>query len=396
MPRYRITLDKPIPIRLSDELGRRVYFLSELVTDFLLVAQDERIVALEVTSGAPLDADLLEHEVNTVVAEDILPQRDVRAARIWESSLRGAPVRPVFDELVEAGFTVELGEGLIGLTGPVPQLIDYLDRRLRDVAVRRFHAQEYRYPTLLSGDVVQTAGYLASFPHLLFFVERLQGDPETYRAFADGLLAERPLSAQISTFAQPSGYMLPPTMCFHTYHQLSGATIPEGGLAITAVGKSFRHESRYHHSLERLWDFTIRETTFFGSAEAVLEQRRRFVEEAGLLAQELGLSGTIEASNDPFLVGADTAKRVWSQRLMEQKYELRVPVGADRSVAVASFNAHGEFFGRSFGINAADGAAVHSACTGFGLERFAYAYMCHHGIRPEAWPEPVRSAVLDD
>jgi seryl-tRNA synthetase len=61
---------------------------------------------------------------------------------------------------------------------------------------------------------------------------------------------------------------------------------------------------------------------------------------------------------------------------------------------VGSFNFHERFFGESFGITSAGGEGpVHTACAGFGLERFAYAFLCQHGLDPSGWPREVRDAV---
>jgi hypothetical protein len=84
---------------------------------------------------------------------------------------------------------------------------------------------------------------------------------------------------------------------------------------------------------------------------------------------------------------------VWSQHLLELKYELRLPLTADRDVAVCSFNFHDRFFGESFGIGTEDGVA-YTACAGFGLERLTYAFLCRHGVDPCGWPRDVREAVV--
>ncbi|MFC6929438.1 hypothetical protein ACFQHO_03115 [Actinomadura yumaensis] len=120
------------------------------------------------------------------------------------------------------------------------------------------------------------------------------------------------------------------------------------------------------------------------------------MERAWDLMDELGLGGRCEVANDPFFADAGTAERVWSQHLLELKYELRLPLDAERDVAVCSFNFHDRFFGESFGIGAEEGGeegAVHTSCAGFGLERLAYAFLCRHGAEPSAWPAGVRKAI---
>jgi hypothetical protein len=162
---------------------------------------------------------------------------------------------------------------------------------------------------------------------------------------------------------------------------------------VTSRGKSFRYESRYHRSLERLWDFTIREIVFMGERESVLAARQEFMLLTFDLVDQLELAGHCEVGNDPFFCTDDSAHKAWSQRLLELKYELQLEVEAGRTIAAASFNFHDDFFGSSFGITQGEGF-VHTACVGFGLERLLYAFLCRHGLDSRQWPSGL--AVVGD
>ncbi|MGH3368458.1 MAG: hypothetical protein ACRDPR_00490, partial [Nocardioidaceae bacterium] len=364
------------------------------------------IRAVDVTvRGAPAELDGLARKLRFVVANDVLAQRPVEPKVIWRGSVAREP-RDVFDELLAQGVAWEAGEGQIVVGEPVLALMDHLDARVRSLAVAEFGAREYRYPTIIPTAVMRRCGYFQSFPQLMMFVGRLHGDVDTYREFLDELADGRDLSDGLSSHCGDIDYCLPPTMCFHTYHQFADRPLPSPAMAITSRGKSFRFESRYRRSLERLWDFTIREIVFLGRLDFVLRSRSRLMERTFDLVEELGLGGHCEVAGDPFFVNADTAARVWSQQLLELKYELRLPLDADRDVAVCSFNRHDRFFAESFGIGPAAGeagegsadteeaeAAVHTACAGFGLERLAYAFLCRHGPDPARWPAGVRGAV---
>jgi hypothetical protein len=226
----------------------------------------------------------------------------------------------------------------------------------------------------------------------MMFVSRLHSDVDAYRGFLDGLAKGGDLGDGLRAYSSGFEHCLPPTMCFHTYHQLADQALPAPSFTITSRGKSFRFESRYRRSLERLWDFTIREIVFLGPRSHVLACRQRLMERTWELMETLGLGGRCEVANDPFFVDGSTAERIWSQHLLELKYELRLPLDHDRDVAVCSFNFHDRFFGESFGIKAEDGYA-HTACAGFGLERFAYAFLCRHGLDPDGWPQEAREAT---
>ncbi|GAA3971186.1 hypothetical protein GCM10023085_61730 [Actinomadura viridis] len=402
---YRIALDPPVPRTHANELSTRVFFVSEAIRDFALVPSESPsaspsgggsggeagIGAVRVTVDEGTDLDDLARKVRFVVANDVLRQRRPEPKVVWRGTADGT-VRDVFDDLRGRGAVWEAGEGQIGVGEPVLSLMDRLDGRIRALVAAEFGAEEHRYPTLIPTSAMRRCGYLRSFPQLTMFVARLHGDVDTYRTFLDELAAGADPSGALRSHAGDADHCLPPTMCFHTYHRFADAPLPGGAATVTARGKSFRYEARYRRSLERLWDFTIREVVLLGPRDRVLADRRRLMERAWDLMDDLGLGGRCEVAGDPFFADAGTAERVWSQHLLELKYELRLPLDGDRDVAVASFNFHDRFFGESFGIGGADGP-VHTSCAGFGLERLAYAFLCRHGADPARWPARVRKAV---
>ncbi|MFE6665141.1 hypothetical protein ACFVFH_16485 [Streptomyces sp. NPDC057697] len=392
----RLPLEPALPVELAQELSQRVYFVSDTITGFSLVRSADVITAVDVDVDAreetAVDTAGLTRRINLMTANDLVGQRITEPKVVWRAAGPG-PVTDVFDELVARGGAVEAGEGLIGVGEPVLSLMDHLDSLLRALVAEEFGAREYRYPTLISADVLRRTGYFESFPQMVMSVSRLHGDIDSYRGFLDALAGGDDLQSALGAHSGGFDHCLPPTMCFHTYHQFADAPLPAPSAVVTARGKSFRNESRYRRSLERLWDFTIREVVFLGTPEFVLDARRRLMERAYGLVDALGLGGRCEVAGDPFFLNDTTASRAWSQRLLELKYELRLPLGGEREVSVGSFNYHEQFFGRSFGIDGAGGEPVFTGCAGFGLERFAYAFLCRHGLDPAHWPRAVRAAV---
>ena len=390
--RHRIALDPAVPRAHAEEFSRRVFFVSEDILRFDLVG-GETITALDVEVAGTADVPALSRKLSQVITHDVLARQPHREQLVW-SSEPGRPAVDVFDELVARGAAVTMGEGLVAFGEPMLALTDYLDSRIRAMVREEFRAVEYRYPTLISTEVMRRCGYFSSFPQLMMFVSRLHADVDVYNDFLAGLTAGEDLSGLLRERSARVEQCLPPTMCFHTFAQLADSRLAPGPAVMTSRGKSFRHESRYRRSLERLWDFTIREIVFLSSRDQVLARRARLMEMTYALAGELGLGGRCEVANDPFFISADAGERVWSQRLLQLKYELRMPLDHERDVAVCSFNYHEKFFAGSFGITATDGGDVHTACAGFGLERFAYAFLCRHGLDPAGWPADVRRAVL--
>ncbi|MDF2988058.1 MAG: hypothetical protein K0R50_3568 [Eubacterium sp.] len=177
-------------------------------------------------------------------------------------------------------------------------------------------------------------------------------------------------------------------MCYHTYHHLRDSELGEGNNRIvTSKGKSFRYESKYYKTVERLWDFTIREIVFLGEKDFVLESREKFMQHTFDFVDSIGLRGFSEVASDPFFVSPETASKIFNQKMQKLKYELRLNTTKDRTIAAASFNFHEHFFAKRFNIHESAEQYICTGCVGFGIERFAYAFVCQHGLDKRNWPD---------
>ncbi|MEV6797561.1 hypothetical protein AB0M91_04340 [Micromonospora rifamycinica] len=393
-PTVRVALSRPLPVRLEAELGKRIHFISPDVRDFAFVRGDEGVEALELTlvpDPADTVADLTD-KINRVVEREVRVQRAWRPKVLWTSARRGERWPDPLPEMVRAGLVHAPGPGTMTFGDLMIRLVDHLDRQVRAIALGMPDSTEYRYPTLLPLEVLERQRYFESFPHFVMFVSRLHNDADNYETFLRRYReAGRRITPEIFSLCRDDRYCLPPTMCYHTFNQLAGTSVERR--VVTSRGKSFRFESRYESGLDRLWDFTIRETVFLGPEEYVVESRRRFLEAAFALVDQLGLAARCEVANDHFF-GDASKDSVLSQRLMELKYELVADVADGRSIAVGSFNLHGSHFGEVFDIaQAGAGGPGHTGCVGFGLERLAYAFVTQHGFEPRKWPEAVRVGV---
>jgi len=394
MPIIHVPLSKTLPLGLGPALRSQLFFVSPEILEFSLVEQNGRIQAVTVTTASDGDHGLAE-KINYLVETEILKQRVFKPKVIWRSQPgeESAGARGyhhgMFDTLVARGVAFEAAEGQVAFGEPLIGLINYFDRRVRQIALAMPNAQEFQYPTLLPTSVLDTFGYFGSFPHFAMFVTRLHNDIDVYQAFRDEYAVNKRITPALFTRCRNHDYCLPPTMCYHTYHQLRDSTMPSNRV-VTAKGKSFRFEAKYYRGLERLWDFTIREIVFLGSHEFVLECRESFLRASFALMEELGLRGFAEVANDPFFVTQDTAGKIFNQRLMELKYELRLNVDSERTIAAASFNFHENFFGDAFRISREDGTRALTGCVGFGLERLVYAFLCQFGLDESQWPQALQ------
>jgi seryl-tRNA synthetase len=187
---------------------------------------------------------------------------------------------------------------------------------------------------------------------------------------------------------------LRPAVCLPVYFALEGETLPEGGVTVTTSGKAFRYESSNFQGMHRLWDFSMREIIFAGSAGVVGERRAQMVDAVVSLMKQWDLSFRLESASDPFFATVRGTKALW-QRTRDLKYEMLVDVGAEvGTLAVGSINLAGTLFGHAFGIRAHEGEPATTACVGFGLERLVLALFSQHGFDPPRWPRAIRKVVF--
>ncbi|WP_186785986.1 hypothetical protein [Paenibacillus agilis] len=384
---HYIQLEQPIPIKHDEELEKRIYFISASIQQFKLIKDESTIKGLEVSLLPGTDPSEIKEKLVSVIDNEILLQFVVPARVIWKSeNIHSNYQDDLFDQLLEKEMVYEMGEGQVCFGDKLIFLMDALDKIFKEMTISHFGAVEYRYPTLIPTKTLEKCGYFNSFPHFLMFVTRLHNDIDNYRNFLEEYKSNDKIDSYLLHNCHNVDYCLPPTMCYHTYHQFQNTQHDETqNRVITSIGKSFRYESKYHRTLERLWDFSIREIVFMGSKDFVLESRQKFMEASFSIFQRLGLQGHCEVASDPFFCNEDTAAKIFNQRMQELKYELRLNVASDRTIAAASFNFHEHFFGEQFNIKRGETEWMATGCVGFGIERLAYAFISQHGLDEKDW-----------
>jgi seryl-tRNA synthetase len=282
--------------------------------------------------------------------------------------------------------------GQVGFGGGALRLRRFIDEAVREIATGRFGAEEEDYPALLDPDVLARCGYYSSFPQSVCLVSHLREDFDAIEAFRAANTDSNSLRMPDTDAIAHSDAALRPAVCLPVYRALEGVRVPATGLAITTTGKAFRYESRNMEGIHRLWDFSMREIVFLGSANAIEQQRQRVLGAVTLLMERWDLASRLVSASDPFFATVRGAKALW-QRTRGLKYEMIVDVGTG-SVAAGSINFAGTRFGDAFGIRTDQGDIATTACVGFGLERLVLAMFSQHGFEPERWPRAVRDAVF--
>lgn len=388
--RNHVTLTQPLPAELADELIKRLPYVSEGVVQACLNEALDT-VEFELAPQFANRADSVAVSISTV-AEKLQSgyrsgmSRTLMRRDVSPSSFADDP-HPILEA---AGELVCFSRGQYGFGPRLRTMIERIDRLIK-AAVRHQPAPEYQFPSLIDADVLDRCRYVQNFPASLCMVSHLREDLSGIQDFARNVSSHG--GELVFDHSQLSGVraLLSPSVCFHWYNWLRDSDVSEGRI-ITAWGKCFRYESTNLRGLERLWDFSMREIIFVGSGTYVLHQRQRCIGMASAIMQELGLSYEISTATDPFFIDSYAILAAFQQGF-ELKYEVLCPLPYNRKkLAVGSINYHQDFFGRSFGISSG-GAAAHTGCIGFGLERLALAVLAQYGTEENGWPPALRAAA---
>src|SRR5262249_46653730 len=172
--------------------------------------------------------------------------------------------------------------------------------------------------------------------------------------------------------------VLTPAACYSVYPTMAGQKLPDEGRLFDVLGTCFRHEPS--NDPARMQMFRQREYVRVGTPEAVRQHRDLWLERGMEMLRAMQLPVHSDVANDPFF-GRAGRMLALNQRDQALKFELLVPIcSEEKPTACVSFNSHQDHLGHAFGLHTADGAAAHTACVGFGLERIALALLRHHGF----------------
>jgi seryl-tRNA synthetase len=302
----------------------------------------------------------------------------------------------VWSELLARREILDEGDGYIAYSGRLLALIRGLDEWFRDLSLA-YGASEFHFPSTISMASAHRSGYLARFPHQAWFCAHFTPDLTMLTAYSQ---AESQAEAQAEQdghdhpplgdhLAQPTR-MANPLLCFHVYQAWAERSLDAPLVAITTSGKCRRRETLRRDGLGRLSEFTMRELVYIGQGDLVAHGRDQILAATTAIARELDLGFTVEAAADPFFRIED-ANLGMLQRMGGLKYELLAHLGSDHApLAISSFNLHGETFIRRFRIGRGT-PGLQTGCIGFGIERWALACLCRHGLDWKQWPAFLRS-----
>jgi seryl-tRNA synthetase len=390
------SLDHPLEPDLAEEIEKQSVYVAAGLRQ--MAASPDRTELVVKYEG--IDEAALRGRVERFVASMLKGFRPVAYKVVRQHQRRHQTpfATDVFANLVERGWVIELGPGQVALAGPALALTAAIERKVAQIGRARFDAVERAYPTLIPASALARCGYIDSFPQHLSVVLHMHEDFDAIDRFRRSNTARTHLDVSDPTvFADPKACLCP-ALCYHCYPSLAGRRLPSAGHVETAIGRVARYESANMVGLDRLWEFTQRSIIWLGEEDFCNDRRERSIDVAMELAEAWDVDCTIETANDPFFASVATAKSFW-QRAQDLKFELRVPVepspeGKPRTVAAASFNLHGPFFGNAFDIRNESGEPAFSGCACWGLERWVLAIFTQHGFDLTRWPAALRAEVL--
>lgn len=356
-----------------NELLKRLPFLVEDDINYVINYRGDLAYSLSISSITTSQADELFHMLD-VLLDDICKLKNIPGKAIWEKPYLSS--KSNIGEIFSNGFAYKNSLGQITLTGDLLKLYNNLNALFGTISQQLFCCEEYHFPVLLTTQTLEATGYFEHNPYQWLKVNRLKRGIHNYLLYSQKNVVQTSECPETSDF----GYSLPPTMCYYVYDMLKNTSINNS--AYTTSGRSFRYEGDCDKPFERLVDFTIRETVFVGTKEYVEESVERYMYYTVQVMDMLGTSGRCETANDIFFMTDRTAERLNVQKMLGSKYELLLYIPDGKLMAVASFNKHGNFIGKRFGIRSKNegNRTAYSACVGIGLERLLYACVTQLGL----------------
>lgn len=255
----------------------------------------------------------------------------------------------------------EIGTGLVVMSPAATAVLETIDAWTASLDVFAL-AERLTVPALVDLEGLDRSHYSWSFPQHLTACAVPGPTLEDLEAFA--ARGERGTSFTLAPVASA------PALCYNVYAYAAQEEFT-GEQLFTVRGACSRHEPSDFRPGRRQWSFTMREFVHIGRPEAtggfVVAALDALIE----VVKAIGLPARVTEAHDPFF--ATRAPGITAvQSSAHSKYEVvgLLPDGSD--LALASVNRHREHFSRTYGLRSATGSPVHTACVGFGLERWTY------------------------
>jgi seryl-tRNA synthetase len=290
--------------------------------------------------------------------------------------------------LIEAGLLIDQGvPGLYGHGADFERVRSGLEVAVSAIA-HAAGAETMSFPPLVPREMIESIGYLNTFPHLAGSVFSFYGD----EAEAAEQAAQAAAHADWSAHQGMTEVMLTPAACYPLYPAVAKrGPLPAGGVLVDiGAGWVFRHEPSVDPARRVI--FRMHEIVRIAGEADILEWRKEWMGKGLEFLLSLGLDVELDDANDPFF-GRGGRMLAANQRAQQLKLEFLCPITDGGKTAIASSNYHQDHFGEHYDMRLPDGELAHTSCLAFGHDRVVLALLHTHGFELAAWPEPVRQIL---
>lgn len=274
-------------------------------------------------------------------------------------------------------------EGLYYLKGKAIFLFKYFEKRFSTLATEMGAIQK-QYPVLLPVDDYLKTGYISRSPQYSIFCSNAHENMKLLEGLETAIK-----KGDVSSVLNNPRFALSPSACFHVYMEYKNQVIDKNQ-TVSFTQNVFRNEGRLNYNeAGRLMDYHVKEIVFLGDEEYVNNSRKEALRKTKELLNEWGLCAYVQKASDPFVL-PKMQKYKKIQLLDASKYEVRIWMGEDDYLAVASYNLHGTAFSYPFNIKMECGESLVTGCVGFGLERWVISFLTQFGSNENNWPDSIR------
>ncbi len=377
-----IKLKTKIKKNVSRDLLSKIYYLNSHISK-AYIKKDQLIIIFE---NKISDADykkIKENIIKLIEKLNLKPQEPKSHILINNIHNKFKNYKDLRKILIEKKEIYEETKGVFVLGNKLTKLTNFLDKKIYSIA-KSAKALEYSFPSLMSIDKLNKVNYFDNFPHSCSFSGHLKEDYDIINNFKVGDKSKINKKIDIKT-------ALSPTVCHHLYFFLENSDLKKNMVA-TAKSNCFRYETKNMNSLERTWNFNMREIIFLGNEKFVTKKLLEIQKKIINFLKSINLSFYVESANDPFFDG-NYNDLIAYQNAFKLKYEVRaITPYNNSSIAIGSFNNSQNVFGKKLNIKIKD-KFINSACIGFGFERFVYCFVSQYGLNESKWPLIVQKFI---
>ncbi|MEM1569279.1 MAG: aminoacyl--tRNA ligase-related protein [Candidatus Bathyarchaeia archaeon] len=297
------------------------------------------------------------------------------------------------------------GRGQWILTAPMTALINLISDMIINDVLKPMGFVEWMLPKLTPLQVMaKMPGYFDNLAEGMLYVFTPEREEEALKEFKRkfSLTGELDLESLKRELSGPN-YVLEPAQCTPFYQFFSGEIVNLDDLPVKIFDRSgwtWRWEGKATRGLERTTEFYRIEAIWLASPEDAVRIRDEVAEKSMELAdKKLDLEVRMVVGA-PFYMSSDEASKTYvdissSDKIPTIDLEAWLPYRGSREDSEwleigGAFSCHRDKYVKSFKIKEAKNRDVWTGCSGFGITRWATAFLAQKGFNPNDWPSEVK------